>query len=444
MAGRAESPRKSAKSTSPRNTWPKTRSKTSLWSWCDSRVVLPRADELPDRRRVGEQDRAGEAGAALRGDGHARLVEQVAEGRDHCREVGPGHLDPSAAARRSSTDCFAARTGSAIQRRLAARATSWSSRYFSTDPRVSSTPSSSRLVEAEQLRRVHPVDRLGDTGRLLHVEAAQPLHGAGDLRRPGPRSPPGTRGAHDRDRLRQRRVVDPVVEAAALERVVQVARAVRGEDHDRRVRGPEGAELGDRDGRLGEQLEQERLELLVGAVDLVDEEHGRARARVLERLQERPLRRGTRGAEQRLLLEVRAPRLREPDAEQLARVVPLVERLGRRRCPRSTAAGCRGVSSSSASDFAAWVLPDARPRPRAAAAAAGVRRRTAPAARPGRRGSPLGEPRGERRRCRGQLVEAHEIRRTSRGRPGTRGGSRGSRTRRARRPTSAYRASSRS
>ncbi len=39
---------------------------------------------------------------------------------------------------------------------------------------------------------------------------------------------------------------------------------------------------------LGQQLEQERLEVVVGAVDLVDQQHRRTRAGVLERLQQRP------------------------------------------------------------------------------------------------------------------------------------------------------------
>ena len=89
------------------------------------------------------------------------------------------------------------------------------------------------------------------------------------------------------------REVDPVVEAAALERVVQLAGAVRRDDDGRRNLGRDRPQLGNRDGEVGEHLEQERLELVVGAVELVDEEHGvRARA---DRLEQRPLERGTRG-----------------------------------------------------------------------------------------------------------------------------------------------------
>ena len=42
-------------------------------------------------------------------------------------------------------------------------------------------------------------------------------------------------------------------------------------------------DLGDRHGRLGEQLEQERLEVVVGAVELVDQQDRRTRPGVLER-----------------------------------------------------------------------------------------------------------------------------------------------------------------
>ena len=49
------------------------------------------------------------------------------------------------------------------------------------------------------------------------------------------------------------------------------------------------AELGDRDLEIGQHFEQERLEGLVGAVELVDQQHRRAVGIGLERLQQRPL-----------------------------------------------------------------------------------------------------------------------------------------------------------
>src|SRR5438067_1061601 len=47
------------------------------------------------------------------------------------------------------------------------------------------------------------------------------------------------------------------------------------------------AELGHGDLELRQELEQEALELLIRAVNLVDQEHGRARARRIDGLQQR-------------------------------------------------------------------------------------------------------------------------------------------------------------
>ena len=83
------------------------------------------------------------------------------------------------------------------------------------------------------------------------------------------------------------------------------------------------AELGDRDLEVGEHLEQERLELLVGAVDLVDQQHHGLVG--VDRLEQRPPDQEL-GAEE-LVLGDRAL-LRGADVEQLARVVPLVDGVG--------------------------------------------------------------------------------------------------------------------
>ena len=113
---------------------------------------------------------------------------------------------------------------------------------------------------------------------------------------------------------------DPVVQAAPLERVVQLAGAVRGQDHARPARRRDRPDLGDRDLEVGEHLEQERLELLVGAVDLVDQQHDRLRA--LDRLEQRPADQEL-GPEELLLGD--RPLLRRADVQQLPRVVPLVD-----------------------------------------------------------------------------------------------------------------------
>ena len=122
-------------------------------------------------------------------------------------------------------------------------------------------------------------------------------------------------------------MVDPVVEAAPLERIVELAGAVGGEDDDRRDRRLDGAELGDRDLPGGEHLEQERLELVVRAVDLVDEQQGRA---LLEGGQDRPGQQEPLVVQALLgLLGVGTPTgLERPQVQDLAREVPVVERLG--------------------------------------------------------------------------------------------------------------------
>ena len=184
----------------------------------------------------------------------------------------------------------------------------------------------------DQLEGRGPVQRLGHPGRLEQVQAAQPLHRLGhllgqlgrQLRHPG---------LEDRDLAGEVGVLEPEVETAALERVVHLAGAVGGEDDQRRRLRAHHADLGDRHRVLRQHLEQERLELVVGAVDLVDEQHAR---RGLQRLEHRPgeqetavveggldgvgvqggARRGRRG-------------LHGAQVQQLAGEVPVVERLRR-------------------------------------------------------------------------------------------------------------------
>src|SRR4029077_8816445 len=85
-------------------------------------------------------------------------------------------------------------------------------------------------VEGDQ--RVGPVDRLGDARRLEQVDGAHPLDETDDLdveplrraRRPQ---------AHDLELARRVGVADPVVEAAALQGVVDLPGAIAGDDDDR-------------------------------------------------------------------------------------------------------------------------------------------------------------------------------------------------------------------
>jgi hypothetical protein len=81
-------------------------------------------------------------------------------------------------------------------------------------------------------------------------------------------------------------VADVQVQAAPLERVTEIARVVRGQHDQRRNDRGERSEFGDRNRVVGENLEQERFELLIGLVDLVDEQHGAVR--LAQRAQQRP------------------------------------------------------------------------------------------------------------------------------------------------------------
>src|SRR5205823_14195201 len=112
-----------------------------------------------------------------------------------------------------------------------------------------------------------------------------------------------------------------------LQRIVYLARAVRGDDDERDLAGLDGADLRDRDLEVGEKLEQERLELLVRAVDLVDQEHRRRGVVVVDGIEQR-------APQQELAAEDLAlggfsilALAHQADVQQLPRVVPLVDRV---------------------------------------------------------------------------------------------------------------------
>ncbi len=130
------------------------------------------------------------------------------------------------------------------------------------------------------------------------------------------------------------------VEAAPFQRLAQLAGVVGGEQHGGLVLGLDRAELGHGDLELAQNLQQESLELGVGAVDLVDQEHHGLVAG--ERLEQRAGQQEALGEEDILLAgqpvgglaqafgvaqhiaELVAQQLR---IEQLLGVLPLVERL---------------------------------------------------------------------------------------------------------------------
>src|SRR5437773_7821913 len=181
-------------------------------------------------------------------------------------------------------------------------------------------------ARAQRGKRPGPVQRLGHPRHLVQVHPAQALHQRRHLSRQPVGSFRGT-GAHDLDLFLEIRVVDPVVQAAPLQRVVHLAGAVRRDDHERRLLRLDGPDLGNRDLEVRQQLEQERLELLVRPVDLVDQQDRRRLILVVDRVQQRP-------PQQELLTEDLAFRepailalVEQPDVQELARVVPFIDRV---------------------------------------------------------------------------------------------------------------------
>ena len=377
--GCSDAPRESATSTKPRNTSSKTASNVAqlgaIAGHCDPGEPV----QLVGGARRGDVECRSQPPGPLGTHRDAGKMQTVGEAGDEVGDVGDQPV--------------------ATQSYERAAASSASSRYLSTEPIVSSAASASRTSNPRTSQRGNPPDRLGDPGCLLHVERAKTGDGGGDLigerrscrRHVHPDDLAGAGGTW---------VVDPVIEAATLQRIVEVAGAVRGQHDDRWILGALRAELGDRDRRLGEQLEQERLELVVGAVDLVDEQDRRARSGMPQRAQQRPFDEEL-GREQVDIVE----RLRHgppqggcraADGRSSTRTAPRSN-----RCPRSTGgarAACRAPRRAPSPP------PSCPPRLRLRGAAAGGagRRRTARSTIPGRRGTRCRQGAGRVRRRRGR------------------------------------------
>ena len=275
-------------------------------------------------------------GIAARPDLEPRLAQHAAE-RD---DLPDERLSPAACAppRRAP-------------RAPSSRTVSRSSWYLSTEPSVCSTISASSSLPAERGERVRPVDRLRDARRLRQVEAAEAADEPRRLRRQ-PLGIPGTRSTTisiSRSSAgcpiqwkRQRRLSASCSSRVRFEVRITLGRRAR---RDR-------ADLRDRDLEVGEHLEQERLELLVGAVDLVDQQHDGLGA--LDRLEQRP-------ADQELRPEQLLPRRPSPPAPRgcagAGASSSTRRRRARRRGPRSTGAGSAAPGSARASAFAASVFP---------------------------------------------------------------------------------------
>lgn len=132
---------------------------------------------------------------------------------------------------------------------------------------------------------------------------------------------------------------------------MELATPVRREDHHRRPLGVKRTEFGNRHRRFTEEFEEQRFELVIGPVDLVDQQHRDHRSLVTNAREDRAFLQELLG-EQVRVVDRRVARLREADGEQLTLVVPLVESLrGReaavalqaeKRCPEHLGDGLGG------------------------------------------------------------------------------------------------------
>ena len=134
-----------------------------------------------------------------------------------------------------------------------------------------------QILDVKPGKRRRPVERLGDAGDLAQILFPQHRHHAGDLQREAGVDP-GLAHQNDLRLAIDVGEIEIVIEAAAAQRVREFARPVRGQ-HDPRDRPRrDRPEFRDRDLEIGEELQQKRLELLVGAIDFVDQQYRRCLA----------------------------------------------------------------------------------------------------------------------------------------------------------------------
>src|SRR4051812_46035700 len=181
----------------------------------------------------------------------------------------------------------------------------------------------------ELRQRGGPVDGLGDARRLVEILIAERLDETHDLLRQFC-GDAGHARLDDRELAIRVRIIDPVIETTPLQRVVDLAGAVGGDDDDRRARRLHGAEFGDRHLEVAEDFEQIGLERLVGAVELVDQQHRRPGDVRLQRLEQRSLDHvaiGENVGRQLIAIGISGG-LGHPDRDHLRGAIPLVDRRG--------------------------------------------------------------------------------------------------------------------
>ena len=163
-------------------------------------------------------------------DVDAGAPQDAAERAGGCREGATWLTQPCSRSRCAARD----RARSSSSAAPAPRSASMSSFALSTTPSVSSIASGIERVPVERHERRHPVDRLRHAGHLVQLCGPQLLHHRRHLLGE-PRRGAGHVRAHDRQLLLEGRIVNPLIQASALQRVVHFARAVGGEDDQRRL-----------------------------------------------------------------------------------------------------------------------------------------------------------------------------------------------------------------
>ena len=190
---------------------------------------------------------------------------------------------------------------------------------------VSTTVLSSKFLRLSAIKRRSPIEGFGDARPLVKIHLADFLHERANLlRHLG--FDLGKLGRDDLVFLFEARILDPMIETAALERIMNFPRAIGGEKHVGPMLCRDRAEFGDGDLKIRQHLEQKRLELHIGAIDLVDQQHRRVGAVGLDRLEQRTL-------DQIFLTEdlgldfllIAVLDFFELDAQHLLGIIPLVE-----------------------------------------------------------------------------------------------------------------------
>ena len=166
------------------------------------------AVERRDLRLVGDEHRArGPVQAPPRHRPHqrqrAREVGRRGRASSARRPRAGAGSAPAASGGRSSSIVSTPKLGHRCRTswsRPAARITSWSSSYLSTEPSVRFDGRGVERARSRAAQRRQPVDRLGDARRLLHVGVAHARDRVGDLDRERLRARPSRAGGRSRPR----------------------------------------------------------------------------------------------------------------------------------------------------------------------------------------------------------------------------------------------------